>query len=289
MSKFGRNYKLSIQTNVTENESDIEFLVIEPPFTINFSIVRNNMASANTMTAEVFNLAQSTRSKIFQDRIDPTVYKRVILQAGYNNLSTVFQGNLFSAGSVRRGSEIVTMLDCRDGDYDIRNGQTVKTYAKETANKTILEDLLSSFKYLKKGKVTNVDGNLQRGTVIDENTFYWIKRQQEGVFIDLEKINILKDNEYIAGDVPLITSESGLIGTPQRQNSFLSVTTLFEPRVVIGQLLEIQSNIQKEYNGQYKVIGIEHRGTISSAVGGQLVTKFNLLTQSQLFGQFKEL
>lgn len=286
--KFNRNYLLSIQTNTVTSDNDIEFIQIEPPFTVIFSIVRSNMAALNSMQMDIYNLSEKSRSKIFQDRIDPTVYKRVIFQAGYGNLSTVFQGNLFRAFSMRQGSNILTKIDCRDGDFDTRNTSASITYNKGVKKEDILLDLLSGFTFLKKGKITSIEGNFNRPVVIDENSFFWIKKNVDGVFVDLEQVNILKDDEVFVGDVPLINTEGGLLGTPQRENSFLSVTTIFEPRVVIGQAIEIESKIQKQYNGQYKVIGIKHSGVISESMGGSLTTTFNLLTQSQLFGEFKE-
>lgn len=55
----------------------------------------------------------------------------------------------------------------------------------------------------------------------------------------------------------------------------------------MSQVLELNSSVQKVYNGQYKVIGIKHQGIISEAVGGQLITTLNMLLGSDYFGRLK--
>ena len=288
--KFGRNFRLLVQTNNVSSPNNIEFLTIEGPFTIRFDIVRNNMSSANTGKIEVLNLGKSTRSLIFQDRLDPKVYKRVVLQAGYGSkITTIFQGNLFRAYSERKGADVITHLECRDGDYDIRNAQTSRTYNKGVSVKKIVDDLLNSFTFLSRGAISEEgdEETFDRPVVIDNKSFFVLVQNKKGAFVDLEKVNVLDDKEYIDRRIPLFTSDSGLIGTPRRENSFLSIDVIFEPDIVIGQLIEFQSSIQSEYDGQYKVIGIQHQGTISESVGGPLITKLNLLAESQLFGQFQ--
>ena len=51
---------------------------------------------------------------------------------------------------------------------------------------------------------------------------------------------------------------------------------LFEPRLTLGQIINLQSTTNKQYNGLYKVVGFTHRGTISPAVCGDLRTTVNL-------------
>jgi hypothetical protein len=108
----------------------------------------------------------------------------------------------------------------------------------------------------------------------------------DNFFIDLETAYVLKDNEVLNGSVTLIHSDTGLLGTPKREDTFLEFEMIFESSLILGQIIEIQSEIQKQYNGQYKIIGINHTGIISGAVAGKLTTKVQLLLGSQVFGGF---
>ena len=51
---------------------------------------------------------------------------------------------------------------------------------------------------------------------------------------------------------------------------------IFEPRITVGQLVEIESSTASIFDGQFKVIGIHHAGIISGAVAGEARTTLNL-------------
>ena len=284
-NKFGRKFSLAIQTNDTLVESEMEFIEIADPFTIQFNINRDIMSSLNTMQMNVFNLSEKTRTQLFKDRFS-SKYRRIIFRAGYNRLSICFQGNVFSCFSERKGSDIVTVIDARDGGHSNRIDQVSKTYNKGTSKKELLNDLVDSMKTLSKGTISVDDVTKQRATIADGGSLQLIKKEVDGVFIDLERVNVLKDNEVIKGFVPLLTSETGLLGTPKRQDSYLTIDSLFEPQINIGQAIEIESTVQKEFNGQYKVIGVKHSGTISESISGSVKTTFSLLMPDQITGGF---
>ena len=262
-------------------------IVIEDKLTINFNIQRSTMASLNSMQLSIYNLSDKIRSRIFQDRFRPGVYKRVVLQAGYDNLSTVFIGNIFQAFSSREGTEIVTLIDARDGGFDT-TGTVTSTAIEGATKEDVVRALAADFENISVGQV-NIDGDFKRPVVLNGNNFALIRKYTDDrVFIDLEELKVLDDNDVIEGDVPLITSSSGLLGTPRRDDAYLSIDTIFEPRIIMGQVIEIQSDIAPQFDGQYKVIGVTHNGTISEAQGGECKSTFNLLVGSQLFGGFNQ-
>jgi len=62
---------------------------------------------------------------------------------------------------------------------------------------------------------------------------------------------------------------------------------LFEPRLQIGQVVELNSNFFKKLNGQYKIIGIRHSGTISDAVAGRCKTTVELCLGNRVLNVLK--
>lgn len=285
MDKSGRKYRLTIQSN-----EDNEAIVIENPITIQFNINRSTMASLNSMRLQIYNLSEKTRKQIFQDRFNPKVYKKIILQAGYNQLSTIFSGNIFQANSSRNGVNIITYIDARDGGFDTVSTISNKTLSGDLSYRDVIKNLIGDFSNIKEGNLSEIEGTARRPVVLDGNTFQLIKKYSDDkAFIDLEKISILNDNDTITGELPLINSDSGLLGTPKRDDSYLTIDTIFEPRIIMGQLLEVNSSVAPEYDGQYKVIGVTHSGIISEAVNGSATSKFNLLVGSQLFGGFNNI
>jgi hypothetical protein len=53
----------------------------------------------------------------------------------------------------------------------------------------------------------------------------------------------LNNNECIEGSIQLITAESGLLESPRRSDTQLVFKILFEPRLRVGQILQLESKI----------------------------------------------
>jgi hypothetical protein len=281
--KLGRQYKIIIRT-----ETD-EYIQIEPPLTIHFDINRSTMATVNDMNLQIYNLKESTRNKIFQDKFNPKIYKKIILQAGYEQLSTIFVGNVFYAYSHRQETEIITEINARDCDFDSCNAYSSFTISKKTAQKDILKMLCANFSYVDLGEIGDFNNVQQRGAALNGNTFELIRRySNDKAFFDLETIHILNDNEVLKGEVLKIDSSTGLLGTPLREDATLTANCIFEPRIKVAQVIEVDSDIQKQFNGQYKVIGIKHSATISEAICGDATTVINLLRPVAVNNQFNQ-
>lgn len=272
--KFGRTYELSIELD----EKTHDTIVIRPPLTISFDIVRSTLSSVNTGTISIYNLKEDTRKRIYQDRFDTTTYRRVILKAGYGkDMPTIFRGNLRMAQSQRHGVNYITELDSWDG-YGIINGFTSRTWPAGTDQKTILSDIIKDMPNVLLGKIGDFPGKSYRGTSQIGSSWALIPGiagDDAQAFVDNEQANILNLNEALTGDIQVIDASTGLLGTPKRNDALIEVKMLFEPRLIVGQILELRSR-ETVYNGQYKVIGFAHTGTISGAVGGECITTVQL-------------
>lgn len=273
--KFNRTYELSIEVNAATQET----VVIRPPLTLRFNVVRNTLASANTGTFGITNLSQDTRRRIYQDRIDTTTYRRIVLKAGYeDNAPIVFRGGLRMASSERQGVENVTTLDAMDGLHGIINGFTSRTWPAQTDVKNIFKDMIKDMPNILLGKVGDFSGSASRGLSVCGGPWQAINGMvgtSGQAFIDGERANILKHNEGTKGDILVINADTGLLKTPKRCDAVVEVTMLFEPRLTVGQIVRLESQ-ETTYNGQYKVIGVTHTGIISEAVGGQCITVASL-------------
>lgn len=258
-------------------------IVITMPFTIQFTLQRNTMSSLNGLHIDIYNLGKSTRDRIFQDRY--VVRNRTItFEAGYETLSLIFHGNIFQASSAREGVNIVTRIEALDGSYPVFTTNTFETISKGKTLRDVLLFLSGQFPDLQVGAVGNYDEVLQRPVALNGNTYDLLKKYSANqVFVDNGKVYVLKNSETVQGEIPKITTETGLLETPRREDGFLTVTTIFEPRVAIGQQVELESKILPVYNGQYKVLGILHQGIISEAVGGRCQSIFSLYVGNETF------
>lgn len=286
IEKLNRRYKLLIDVGTPTKPSIIE---ITDPLTLEFSISRGIFSSLNKGSFKIYNLAESTRNKLFQDgyriRGDSLIYKPIVLQAGYDQLSTIFKGNLLQSFSFRSKSEIIQQIDALDGIFGQQNSFTSLTLGKGTSYNDAINKISKDFVNLDQGVISSFDNFFKRPLSIFGESVGEIKKFIKGeadLFIDNEKVSILKRNESVASQIQLINSESGLLGTPQRRNTSLEVDMIFEPRLTIGQFVEIKSRVNPAYDGQYKIVGISHSGIISGAVAGDVKTKLQLYIGTEL-------
>jgi len=275
MLKFGRTYTLTVQG------ADGEFHTFQNPLTIDFSILRNTLASASTANIKIMNLGAVTRNLIYKDRFDTLEYRKVELHAGYGRQqSMIFSGNIKEAKSYREegATETVTEIDAYDGGFAMVNNYASRSYAAGTPRAQVINGLVSDMgPTLAPGAVSVLAGTYPRGKSIMGPTWQQLVTESgQRAFIDNGRIYVLDDDEAIVGDAFLITAETGLLGSPKRSGTFVTCEILFEPRLVIGQRVELISRFNSILSGFYKVMGIQHAGTISDAVNGKLKTIVSL-------------
>lgn len=292
--KFGRKYKLSVQTGdtnknyaivsgsvvpVSSNTGRTLDVEIEYPLTLEFNVNRSTLSNSNTGNFKIYNLSEKVRRSIFHDRYDTLNYKRCVLQAGYEGdpqLPTIFDGNIQFAQSYRQKQDWITEIEGYDGYFGMANGQVSNTFSSSLNMKQILTQIIKTIPNVTLGVIGDIGSSLtQRGSSVSGNSWEIINSlvPDAVTFIDSGKLNILNKNEYIrtSTDPLLITSSTGLLGTPRRGKNTIELKMLFEPRLFVGQLVEVRSELPY-YNGQFVVQGVSHQGTISGAVSGDLFT-----------------
>ena len=275
MTKFGRNYSLSVE------RSDGDTVTIRPPFTIDFDIQRDTLSSVNIANVRVYNLSEKIRNLIRKDAWNFADIRRLELRAGYgDDLAVVASGNISQAWSTREGSDFITYIESFDGGWAFTNSQSSNQFPKGTPKKTVVETLaknMSSFG-VTVGAIGDVQGTLPRGNAYSGNTSSLLKELTgDSFFIDNSKINVLQADEVIDGLIPLINSSSGLLGTPIRENTYLRFDMLFEPKLQVGERVQLQSITGANFNGIHKIYSIKHKGMISESVGGKATTTVGLL------------
>ena len=277
MRKWTRNYVLTVQVD----HRALDYIDITSPLSLEFNISRSCNASANRATFTILNLAESTRRKVFMDRYQTLYYKGVELRAGYGDdreeWPLIFKGNIEQAFSKRNGVNYETTINAFDGGFAYRNGRTERAFAVGTPDSQIIKTLLNDLPGIKLGAIGDFSSTLPRANSLNGNTMKILNDISEGhLFIDLEKLNCLRRYEGLSGNLTTINADSGLLGSPLREESFLTFTMIFEPRLQIGQFVKLESQTETTFNGTYKVIGLQHNGVISGSESGRCTTKVSL-------------
>ena len=258
-----------------------EDVIITLPLTCNMSIRRSILASDISASVQIYNLNKTTRNKIYQPPFQQFNERKFItIEAGYgdlNNAYLIFKGVIMQAFSSKGGAsvDIVTEIQANsfttfsDTSLQVESGTPVrdvfKTISNDLPNCTI-------------GNIGAIGGEIQTTTTFDGNTLEQMQKITGGnTFVDNGTINCILQNECIDVPVPLITSHNALLETPRRSAANLTVKTLFEPSVIVGQLVEIDSQIEDDFDGQYKCIGITHDLMFSETQSGTRTTTLELL------------
>lgn len=291
--KFGRNYKLTIDPK--DNEG---LIVIQLPFTCRFSVKRDLQSSVNNSSIDIFNLSYANRKRIFQDRnnLGPNIVngeslgrKSAQLDIGYGNeLHTVWKGDILMASSAREGVDIVTRLESLVGIFDLASSLVNITLPAGTTLTQVFKTLIGQMPTLQYGFVSDFPQTFIRPIVLSGKPWDLINQYSSensvngasiNSFIDNNKIYVMSGNDKLStgGIIPVLNAASGVLETPRREQTYLSVTTLLESEIQINSIVQIQSGVEPAYNGQYGVIGLQHTGIISGAVSGDARSTFFLL------------
>ncbi len=277
--KYDRNYSLFI----SRNSNPSEFLNIRRPFTLEFDITRNTLTSANVCKIRIYNLGLKNRNEILKDQFDSNINKQVILHAGYGDVPSfplIFSGNITRAWSFREGkNNFISTIEAFDGGNAFVNARTNPnlSWPAGTTYQTIIEQLVDSLSVfgIKRGNIGTFPGSISRGYSPETGVVDTLVRLTGGAFfIDNGIANCLQSNEVFQDEqIQVISSASGLLGTPIREQTLLTFEMLFEPNIRMGQVVKLDSITGANYNAQYKVVAIQHKGMISDAVCGDAITK----------------
>lgn len=261
-----------------------------------FHIESRALASANTASFRLYNLNSNTRKAIYKDYFDierPESLRIVTLMAGYGeNMSQVFYGNIKEAQSFREEGSVnfITSIDCYDWSFAMVNAISKDTIGPPlpVLRSTVIDRLISDLEKvgITRGAINkegfDIGGAPYSRPVnpagqFDNNTWEALKHEtNDHCFIDNGTVHCLLDDDCFIGDTILIDSSTGLLSTPKKSKNLLKIDILFEPSIRLGQRVELMSQSEPLYNGPYKVIGIEHHGVISGAMGGKCRTSLLL-------------
>lgn len=285
-AKVNRVYRLTVQLSDKNDKPTNKAIVITNPITMKFQVNRSIFAEINGAEIELYNLAMSTYNQLFYDYFN-TEKRTVILEAGYEGqeLSIIFVGDLWSCYTSRVGTETITRLECIVGVKSLNHVTdiTLDNASRNQILKHAANDMLMDLKIY-----SGEDKKFSRPVSIYGNSYKTLQTySDDNVYIDNNTIYVLEDSDAFVGYVPLINDESGLLGVPEHEDAILKVNMIFEPRLLIGQIIDVQSKVAPMFNGQYKIYGLRHEGIISGAESGYATTTLEMLVGDLKYGRFR--
>ena len=290
-NKFQRTYLIQIQGQDGSVYSIGSEDGTGPLLTLEFNVQRAAMASAQSGTFRIKNLPLDIRTAIGKDWFIRSSYRTLVVKAGYvgTPLSTIFSGQVIEAISYREEGGVDWITEIEGQDFSLVIGNTFSSWTLGSNSSPVTRDQVISrlvqdiqLNAQKQnisigiGHIGSFNGNRYSYTA---NDYTWNLLQVETdrlSYIDNGKIYCLPNGESFQGDVTLISSETGLLGTPRRAQQSLSVEMIFEPSLTPGQQVYLDTNSSPQlnslFNGTYIVTGVQQAGIISDTVSGKCKT-----------------
>lgn len=220
-----------------------------------FSIKRSDNMTPNSADIRIYNVEPQTALKIFSDfqaqaNGNGILFNkgRVLMQGGYDaNFGVIFSGNVKQV-ILGRETATDTFVDIVAGDGDRAYNYAIVNTTVAAGSQTSDQLFASVQAMTGKGVTMGNGGNmpnkkLARAKVMYGNARNYLREigqtTQQSWSIQDEKINFVAVKGYLPGERVVLTSKTGLIGTPQQTNEGLNIKCLLNPLIRIGGLVQI--------------------------------------------------
>lgn len=246
---------------------------ITDPLQITFDGRKSIDGGLNTFTLNVFNLNEPKRLALIKDT-EEVKYIPVQFEVGYQGqLLKVFRGDVRTAGTKRDGVNYITTLECYDGGYDYLESFTSRSVKSK---KKAIDEILKDMPHTGRGAITDIGEQIRPKVMVGSSSklVEEILKPDETFYIDEEKLYIIKDDEVVNEFIPVVAPSTGLINTPERDSKRVTFTSLMNPQIKIGGLVELRSTSAEHLNGIYKVRTISYKGDLEGDSWSQECTGF---------------
>ena len=212
-----------------------------------FSIKRSSNQTPNCADITIYNVSEDTALLIQKQ------FTNVILQGGYDsNYGVVFQGTIKQVIVGRESAtDTFITLNCGDGDLAY-NFAVVNTTIKKGSSQS--DQFAQVAAPMKAHGVTQAPASTQpafntvilpRGKVLWGNAKDYMRTlaKQNGLTwsIQNEQVGFIHQQGYSPGQTIVLTSKTGMIGTPQQTNIGVNVVALMNPNINPGRTIQINA------------------------------------------------
>jgi len=251
MKQFGRRYQL-----VIGNRSDgFMFDNLRIAFDVTKSLDKN----PNPAKIRVWNLTKDHRGAVLSGH-----YKTLALSVGYEAARLIYAGDIIKCNVIRDGMDFVLDMECGDGSNAFTSARVNMTLPVGTTDAEAAVALAGTMPDTVRGTmaVTRTQGSARPRVYCGNarNSLSNLARANNADWsIQNGEVVMLPANAALAGEGPLISQETGMVGMPLQTDNGLEVKCLCNPAITVGGVVRVVS-IEPHYNGDYKVVSVQHAG-----------------------------
>jgi len=295
LNKWIKNYTLKVQGTDTLKELHI----IELPFTVEFNYINSVMGLVAEADFKIYNLKESVRNVLFKDWYEQDKKRYVAFYVGYGDSPmALFKGDCWTCYNQKTKTDWETSMTCHSAysamsgsytSYTFDAGTTKSDNIRRLMNDIIKHNTNLSLGQLSIGKISDYVDPVSKKPIthltsvtFKGTTSNVLKKYTQGdFFISNNKLYSLSKYDSVEGVVSVISSQTGLLGTPRRAKTYIEVDMILEPNMRLFQYINLETKY-KGFSGKYKVLGVIHTGTISGSVDSEATTTVTLGTDKTL-------
>jgi hypothetical protein len=239
-----------------------------------FSVEHKYNGYQSLAEISIYNLSRASEQKVFDQ------YRSITLQAGYRELfGPIFAGQIINVQRSREGVDRVTKMFCRAGGRAIATTTANRTFAANTSMLDAISycaglfgfpvDFVGQWNDLPLaigGYMISGDARARLAELSIAYGFSWII--ENGVMV------LIRGQASRDGDVYVLRSDTGMIGSPEVTEVGIEVEAALNPVVKIGRRIRVDSaspqltfsgvywrNVKQTIGvGEYAVNAVMHQG-----------------------------
>lgn len=260
---FGRTYAVALTDAPGNPGAQYGNAGNDPsPLRVSFDIERNNKGTPNKATISIYNLSPQTRGNIGKGTL-------ITLSAGYGSLvGNLFLGVVVRPEVSRQGPDIITKLECGDGEAALAHSKINQTFPANppTQLADILRACAEAMSLTTPANPSGMNAGIALGIpVVTFPRGYVANGMVADVLNDLCKprdlrwsiqnnaLEIVPRGAHAGVDAVVLESDTGLIGIPSLNGKQGKFSALLNPQIAPNRLVRVSSLADKRVNGFYKI------------------------------------
>lgn len=240
---FDRDWAVTIADDVTKPGGK-KYTSIK----VTFDIDKTSYFTSNKAKIEIYNLTPNSQAQLKKGL-------QIRLDAGYKGLmETLFLGNMTIAKTKRNGPDIITTIECGEGEKEIANSHFDKSYPAGTSTTAIITDVANAMG-VDLGTVLGLTPVIYNsGTTFIGSCAKILNRlvRNQGLEWSVQNnaLQIIPVGSHNGDEAIEVSKATGMIGVPSQGADFVQFTSLLNPKIVPGAPILLKSD---NFNGVYKV------------------------------------
>lgn len=270
--QYLRAYQLQILVN------DTNYIIEDNR--INFYIIKTSASESNTTVIKIYNLQKEVYKRFEENNA------KIILKCGYvGQLSTqplqlLFSGDITHSYTTRQKADIVTHIEAGDGNFNLTEKFTNRTFVKNKNLKDLLKLLIKdldisyndlSLSHIDNNKKVNVASDISVSGRTKEIIDNLIKTEGLEWSIQNNEFTIYSPDQSINENesVYVFNDDTGLLELKIKKDNKIEFTALINPAVTPTKLIKIEDSLT-DTNSFYKMERVTYDG---DSFDGQWIMK----------------